>query len=86
MTFGKPVIATDAVGAAFDMIKNGENGFVVPEKNEYELYKSLKKIISDDILMEKMGKKSKDIINNEFNYNNMVTGFNEAVKYVNLKN
>lgn len=60
MYFGKPVIATDAVGAAFDMVKDGENGFMVPEKDSEALYEAMKKILSDPELEEKWGKNQKN--------------------------
>ncbi|OEC88464.1 MULTISPECIES: glycosyltransferase family 4 protein [Methanobacterium] len=82
MYFGKPVIATDAVGAAFDMIKNGENGFIVPERDVESLYKTIAGVLSDPDLKEKMGYKSKQIIEERFRYWNMVKGFQNAVNYV----
>jgi glycosyltransferase involved in cell wall biosynthesis len=82
MYFGKPVIATDAVGAAYDMIKDGENGFMVPEKDSESLYIAMKKILSDPELEKKMGEESKRIIEDGFRYENMVDGFREAVEYV----
>jgi glycosyltransferase involved in cell wall biosynthesis len=85
MHCGKPVIATDAVGAAFDMIKNGESGFIVPEKDVNALYGALKKIISDSDLAMKMGMKSKKIIEEGFRYENMVKGFEKAVECVWMK-
>ena len=82
MYFGKPVIATDAVGAAFDMIKDGENGFMVPEKYSDALYGAMKKILSDPELEERMGKESKRIIEEGFRYEHMVDWFREAIEYV----
>lgn len=82
MAFGKPVIATNAVGAAFDMIKNGENGFIVPEREENALCGSLKTILFSNDLQENMGRKSKEIIKNKFTYNKMLNGFNEAIEYL----
>jgi glycosyltransferase involved in cell wall biosynthesis len=82
MYFGKPVIATDAVGAAFDMIKDGENGFVVPERDSNALYNAIKKILSDPGFEKKMGEESKRIIEEGFRYGNMTNGFKEAVEYV----
>ena len=85
MCCGKPVIATDAVGAAFSLIRNGENGFIVPEKDVNALYVALKKIIFDSDLQMKMGMKSKKIIEEGFRYKNMVDGFRKAVEYVWMK-
>ena len=82
MYFGKPVIATDAVGAAFDMIKDDENGFMVPEKDSEALYEAMKKLISDPVLEKRMGEESKKIIEEGFRYKHMVERFKEAIEYV----
>lgn len=81
MSFGKPVISTDAVGAAYDLIKNGVNGFMVKHGDPDDLYNSLKILVNDDKLRECMGKESKKIIDNRFNYKNMSNGFKEAIDY-----
>ena len=82
MSAGKPIIATDAVGAAFDMIKDGVNGFVVPEKDDDALYKAIKKVISEPELARKMGEESKRIVEQGFTYEHMVEGFIKAVESV----
>ncbi|MGZ7210406.1 MAG: glycosyltransferase family 4 protein [Methanobacterium sp.] len=82
MYFEKPVVATDAVGAAFDMIENGKNGFIVPEKDLESLYKSMKEILSNQDLKKTMGQRSKKIIEERFQYKNMVDGFKEAINYL----
>jgi glycosyltransferase involved in cell wall biosynthesis len=82
MYYENPVIASDAVGSAFDMIENGKNGFMVPEKDSNALYDSMKIILSDDNKREEMGKISKGIVESEFSYKNMVDGFNKAISYV----
>lgn len=80
MYFGKPIITTDAVGAAFDMIRNGKNGFMVPEKDADALYTSMKKIITEPELEINMGLESKKIIEEKYCYENMVDGFKEAIE------
>jgi len=82
MSFGKPVIATDAVGAAYELIRDGVNGFMVPEKDVNALYKTIKKIIENPELGRKMGEESKRIIEEGFSYEHMVNGFKKAIKYV----
>lgn len=80
MQFGKPVISTDAVGAAYDLIENGINGFMVPEKNVEAIYKALIKILSDPKLEEKMGIESRRIIS-RYSYEDMFDGFKKAFNY-----
>nr|WP_319372578.1 glycosyltransferase family 4 protein [uncultured Methanobacterium sp.] len=85
MQFRKPVIATDAVGAASDMITECENGFIVPEKDVPALTRAINTILEDDKLRLEMGQKSFEIIQEGFGYSNMVEGFQKAVNY-SLKN
>lgn len=81
MYFGKPIIATNSVGAAFDMIKNNENGFIVPEKDIDALYNSMKTILSNPKMEMEMGVESKRIIEEKYQYTNMVDGFKNAVEW-----
>ncbi|MBI2105986.1 glycosyltransferase family 4 protein [Candidatus Woesearchaeota archaeon] len=81
MSLGKPVISTDATGGAHDLIKQGINGFMVKEKDIEGLYNSLRKILSDKRLKEKMGKESKKIIENNFTYELMARGCIDAIMY-----
>ncbi len=82
MQFGSPMVATDAVGAAFDLIRNGKNGFVVPEKDATSLYQGLKAILEDDKLRCEMGEESKKIIEDYFQYRDMLRSFCAALHYV----
>lgn len=84
MYFSKPVITSDAVGTTF-MIKDGENGYVVPERNSEALEKAILTILSDPDLEERMGAASKKLIDTNFRYENMIQGFMSAVKYVTRK-
>ena len=81
MYFGKPVITSDAVGTTF-MIKNGENGFVVPERDADSLSEAIYKVLSDPLFEEKMGKNSRKLIEEGFRYENMIEGFKAAVDYI----
>lgn len=81
MSLNKPVISTIAVGAAYDLIKNNKNGYIIHDKNSNELSEAIIKIIKDDQLRKYMGMKSKQIIEKGFTYDHMVQGFIEAIKY-----
>jgi len=85
MFFGKPVIATDNVGGAFDLIKDGINGYMVPAKDVNALCDAMKKVLKDSDLERQMGKQSKMIIEKGFTYEHMVKGFKNAIEYV-IKN
>jgi len=82
MQLGKPIIATDAVGAAFDLIEDGLNGFGVKNGDADALYGAIERIISDPDLERRMGLESKRIIEQGFTYEHMVKGFEEAIEFV----
>lgn len=80
MYYYNPIIATTAVGAAPDMIE--DNGFIVPEKDSDALKNAIELILNDKKLGKKMSLKSKEIINNKFQYSNMINSFEECIKKV----
>ena len=81
MSFSLPVITTDAVGAAFDLVKNGYNGFIVKNNNVEYLYSALMKILSNPNMAKKMGQRSREIFKEFNDYNKMFKGIDEALKY-----
>ena len=82
MYFGKPVIASNNVGGAFDLIKNDINGYMVPSRDADALCEAMKKILSNSDFERHMGKQSKMIIEEGFTYEHMVKGFKNAIEYV----
>ena len=82
MACGLPVITTDKVGASVDLIKDGVNGYVVESRNTEQLYYAIKKVLLDPEVKSRMGKASKEIIENGFTINDAANGFIEAVNYV----
>lgn len=62
MCFGLPVIASDQVGATYDLIKQGINGFIYRVGDIGALKDYLEFILKDDHLRWKMGKASLEMI------------------------
>jgi len=77
LSMGLPVISTDAVGAAFDLIMNGKNGFTVENNNVDALYCAMKNILKLDY--EALSKTSRQIFDNINNYQVMADGFSSAL-------
>jgi len=78
---GCPVVVTDAVGAGVGrLVKNGENGFVVPEKNSEALAEAIRKIIEDPELRRKLGENALNEIK-LWTYERQAKGFLDAVEY-----
>ncbi len=82
MQFGKPVIATDAVGAAFDVITDGVNGFVVKNGDVESLYRALKKLVDDPALQKRMGQRSLEAVRECFTYQQRADGYVRAIAHV----
>lgn len=72
MACGLPVI-TNEFGAANEIIKNGYDGFVV--ENHDEFIKRIHEIIKNLKLRKKMGKRAKEKIESKFNWNNIVKDY-----------
>lgn len=62
MCFGLPIIVSDLVGSAADLVKPGQNGFVFKTGDIDAIANHLRILLSDSKLREKMGKASSDII------------------------
>ncbi len=62
MSAAKPVIVTDQVGAAPDLVRDGENGYVVPVGDTEALAGRLRDITCDPGRAQRMGERSLEII------------------------
>jgi len=81
MACGLPVVATCASQAAQEMIRSGENGYIIKEADSEKLYNVLKNLVYNSRLRKKMGEKSREILEREFDVLHMVEGFLSAIKY-----
>ncbi len=61
----RPIVATDIPGCR-KVVRDGENGFLVPTRNALSLAGAIKKLLNDKGLRKKMGVISRDIAEKEF--------------------
>ncbi|MDL1975762.1 MAG: glycosyltransferase family 4 protein [Deltaproteobacteria bacterium] len=80
MSMKLPVITTTAVGASFDMIIDGYNGFVVQADNISELYQAMNKVLGCDLIQ--MGINSRKVFDEKNDYAKMANGFTDAIVHV----
>lgn len=80
MHCGVPVIATNAVGAAYDMIKDGITGFIVQEGDVSSLARALNEVLGDRFLSKKMGQNAQKLEQQMFSYNQMKEIFCKAIE------
>lgn len=78
MNLAKPVVVSDRVGSGYDLVRNGENGFMVPARDADALAGALSAILSDPGLARSMGLRSRDIID-AWDFEADVTGLRAAL-------
>ena len=81
MNFSLPIITTNKVGTAYDLIKNGENGFIYPVGDIKKLADCLSRLIKNPELIKKMGRKSLEIVS-EWNFDRDVEGIIKALNKI----
>jgi glycosyltransferase involved in cell wall biosynthesis len=65
MAFGKPVVASK-VGGLREIIKDGENGFLVEPGNVMEMAEKLSILLKDQSLRMKFGKSAREKVFSEY--------------------
>lgn len=79
MCGGLPVVVTDEVGAAADLVREGENGFKYPVGDVETLADKLAELAQDSVLREDMGRSSLEIIE-EWDLDACEEGVREALR------
>lgn len=68
---GKPLVTFDVDGA-WEIVDEGENGYIVPMKDTEAMIEKLKVLIEDEELREKMGQHSQKKVGDAWSIENMV--------------
>lgn len=71
-SFGKPVIVTD-VGGNRELVLEGETGLVVKARDAKGLSDSIIRILTDDPKRREMGIKAKELADNKFDFDKMIS-------------
>lgn len=80
MACGLPVITTDMVGVAPDLVKDGVNGFVVRAGDEEALFGAMQRALQDDKRRARMAEASREVIAG-WTMENAVAGFRQAIDH-----
>ena len=80
MALGKPVIGSN-VGGIPDLIRDGENGFLVEPKNVEELAEKIRVLLNNKQLAIEMGEKGREFIEKNFSNEKYIENY---IKMVNL--
>jgi len=80
MSQGRPVIATDAVGAAAGgLVRDGETGLVVPAGDARALARAIERLLADASLRQSLGKSAREAIE-AYSYERAADGFGRALE------
>lgn len=80
MSVGKPVIVSESVGCAYELVKHCVNGFIIPDKNVEALYDALRKLINNEELLYRMGEESKKTIAEGFTYQHAIESKKDMIE------
>lgn len=81
MNFKLPIIASDAVGAAYDIVKENKNGFIHKVGEVEKIYEKLDALVKNPSLCKKMGGYSKKIIDN-WSHKETIIGITKSIKFI----
>jgi glycosyltransferase involved in cell wall biosynthesis len=59
---GLPLVLSDCVGAARDLLRDGENGFVVPADDVGAAAAALRRLAADPVLRRELGARSRELV------------------------
>ncbi len=62
MNFSLPIVASDRVGCAPDLVRAGENGWVVPQGDARSLTEALIQLLTDGQLRAQFGQASRSLV------------------------
>ena len=84
MCGGLPVVASDKVGAAADLVRDGVNGFVYPAGNVGALADRLQRVLGNEQVRLEMARQSHQIISH-WGIKEDIEGVLKALHHVTLK-
>jgi glycosyltransferase involved in cell wall biosynthesis len=76
---GLPLVLSDRVGAAHDLLREGENGFLVPAGDARAAAAALRRLAADPALRKRAGARSRELVR-EWGYEPSVEAFAAAVR------
>jgi glycosyltransferase involved in cell wall biosynthesis len=71
---GLPLVLSEHVGAAADLLVDGENGFLVPAEDAVAAADAIRKLAADPDLRQRMGDRSRELVRS-WNYDASVEAF-----------
>lgn len=79
MSYGLPIVATE-VGDNSLLVKHGSNGFLISTKNPKGMADAIGQFLKEPRLLETMGKRSRDIVRENFSMEKMGLSFRSLIE------
>lgn len=79
MAHGLPVVATSADGTELDLVRNGENGYIVPEGDIRAMADAIRKILNTSDRKEKFPRAAKIMVEGPFSATSFVDTIKETI-------
>lgn len=79
MNSGSPVIVSDGVGQAHDVVIDGQNGYVVPTKSPSAIYRRLSKLQSSPGELRRLSRNARETAEQKLTYDEMSAAFFAAI-------
>jgi glycosyltransferase involved in cell wall biosynthesis len=76
---GLPLVLSDRVGAGYDLLRDGENGFLVPADDVAAAAAAIARLAEDSELRRRMGERSRELVRG-WGYEPSVEGFVAAIR------
>lgn len=81
LLYGKPVAVAEADGSQADLVRPGENGWILPPGEEDALVAVLREALGNPIRLNSMGEASRRIVRETATMEKMVAGFVQALQF-----
>ena len=81
MCAGLPIVITDEVGCVPDLVKHGDNGFLIKTGDVKGLVRALDQLLSNKDLMKRMGQRSRERIEH-WSYAECLKGLGTALNWI----
>ena len=81
MSAARPVVVSDQVGCAPDLLRDGVNGFIFPAQNVDALSTVLRRFIDEPTIAKKMGRRAAELIR-EYSFERDIQGLRQALAAV----
>jgi glycosyltransferase involved in cell wall biosynthesis len=81
MAYGTPVIAPQFGGPEYELIIDGENGFIFEKDNVEDLSYKIRLVLTEESIASVMSEKARNLMRQKYTLDNMVRGIVEAIDY-----